>query len=131
MGRTMVQCNFLCFHKNHSLPNCLWKTITPADFSWEKKSTNNCAEQLLEDRDSTINAFKENLLLAHNRMRKQADLCRKELNFQVEDEVFLKLRPYRQPSLARKNCEKLSSKFYGRYRIVERIGEVAWGGMES
>lgn len=59
-------------------------------------------------------------------MKRQVDLHRRELNFQVGDEVFLKLRPYRQRSLARKHCEKLALKFHGPYKVVEKIGEVAY-----
>ena len=45
-----------------------------------------------------------------------------ELKFKVGDEVYLKLRPYRQRSLARKRCEKLAPKFYGPYTIIEETG---------
>ncbi|KAL0539505.1 hypothetical protein IC582_023720 [Cucumis melo] len=90
------------------------------------KSNNNSVEQLLKERDLVISALKENLRMAQNRMKKQADLHRRELKFKVGDEVYLKLRPYRQRSLARKRCEKLAPKFYGPYRIVEEIGEVAY-----
>ncbi|TYK26552.1 Retrotransposable element Tf2 [Cucumis melo var. makuwa] len=45
----------------------------------------------------------------------------------IGDNVYLKLRPYRQRSLARKRCEKLAPKFYGSYRIIEEIGSgVRW-----
>ncbi|TYK26803.1 disease resistance protein [Cucumis melo var. makuwa] len=82
----------------------------------DRKSNNNSVEQLLKERDLVINALKENLLIAQNKMKKQADLhCRE-----------LKLRPYRQRSLARKCCEKLAPKFYGLYRIIKEIGEVAY-----
>ena len=59
-------------------------------------------------------------------MKKMADTKRSELKFKVGDEVYLKLRPCRQCSLARKRCEKLAPKFYGPYKIVEEIGEVAY-----
>ena len=59
-------------------------------------------------------------------MKKWADTKRRELKFNVGDEVYLKLRPYRQISLAWKRCEKLAPKFYGPYTIIEEIEEVAY-----
>ncbi|TYK07869.1 Transposon Tf2-11 polyprotein [Cucumis melo var. makuwa] len=55
-----------------------------------------------------------------------ADLKRRELKFKVGEEVYLKLRPYRQGSIANKRSEKLTPKYYGPYRIIEEIGEVAY-----
>ena len=92
----------------------------------DRKTKNNSVDQLLKDRDMGINALKENLVIAQNWMKKLANLRRWELNFQVGDEVYLKLRPYQQRSLARKRSEKPSPKFYGPYRITEKIGEVAY-----
>jgi hypothetical protein len=40
--------------------------------------------------------------------------------------VFLWLQPYRQSSLKRSGAEKLNPKFYGPYRFIRRIGEVAY-----
>lgn len=37
-----------------------------------------------------------------------------------------KLRPYRQQSLSQKALYKLGSRFYGPYKILKRIGEVAY-----
>ncbi|KAA0050654.1 soluble inorganic pyrophosphatase 1 [Cucumis melo var. makuwa] len=39
---------------------------------------------------------------------------------------FLKIRPYRQLFLRRKRNEKLSSKYFEPYKILERIGSVAY-----
>ena len=55
-----------------------------------------------------------------------ADQKRRELKLKVGDAVYLKLRPYRQHSLARKKCEKLAPEYYGPYKIIEEIGEVAY-----
>ncbi|KAA0044281.1 Ty3/gypsy retrotransposon protein [Cucumis melo var. makuwa] len=55
-----------------------------------------------------------------------ADLKRRELKLRVGEEVYLKLRPCRQRSLARKRSEKLAPRFYGPYKIIEEIGAVAY-----
>ena len=76
---------------------------------------------MLKERDLALNMLKENLNVAHNRMKKMADTKRRELKFKVGDEVYLKLRPYRQRSLARKRCEKLAPKFYGPYKMNQQF----------
>lgn len=51
---------------------------------------------------------------------------KEEVKFQVGDEVYLKLCPYHQRSLARKRSEKLAPKFDGPYKVFEEIGAVAY-----
>ena len=46
--------------------------------------------------------------------------------FQVEDLVYLRLQPYRQPSLKKKGAEKLQPRFYGPYKVIRKVGEVAY-----
>jgi hypothetical protein len=46
--------------------------------------------------------------------------------FLVGDKVFLKLQPYVQSSLTRHANHKLSFRFFGPYKIVERLGSVAY-----
>ncbi|KAA0065996.1 Transposon Ty3-G Gag-Pol polyprotein [Cucumis melo var. makuwa] len=92
----------------------------------DKKTPNDEVETMLKERDLAISALKENLTIAQNIMKKFADSKRRELKFKVGDEVYLKLRPYRQCSLAKKRAEKLAPKYYGPYRITETIGEVAY-----
>ncbi|KAL4018588.1 hypothetical protein IC575_022188 [Cucumis melo] len=91
-----------------------------------QQTPNNELETMLKERDLALNAIKENLCTAQNGRKKMADQKRIELKFKVEDEVYLKLRPYRQHSLARKKCEKLAPRYYGPYRIKEEIGKVAY-----
>lgn len=49
----------------------------------DRKSSNNEVELMLKERDLAINALKENLSVAQNRMMKMADLKRREMKFKV------------------------------------------------
>jgi hypothetical protein len=44
----------------------------------------------------------------------------------VGDSVFLKLQPYVQQSIIQRKFPKLSYKFYGPYKILARVGLVAY-----
>jgi hypothetical protein len=59
-------------------------------------------------------------------MKRQADKQRSERVFNVGDMVFLKLQPYVQTSVASHANQKLSFNFFGPYKILERIGSVAY-----
>ena len=56
-------------------------------------TTNYLLEELSVIRDLMITVLKDQLVLAQDRMKKAADLHRRELEFQVGDMVYLKLRP--------------------------------------
>jgi len=47
-------------------------------------------------------------------------------SFEVGDLVFLRLQPYKQSSLKKNGAEKLKPRFYGPYKVIRRIGEVAF-----
>ncbi|MCI40988.1 hypothetical protein A2U01_0062221, partial [Trifolium medium] len=46
--------------------------------------------------------------------------------FTVGDYVFVKLRPYKQHSVVGKRIHKLSKRFFGPFKILKAIGEVAF-----
>ncbi|XP_026459814.1 uncharacterized protein LOC113360524 [Papaver somniferum] len=57
---------------------------------------------------------------------KYADSHRTERLFSVDDWVYLRLQPYRQTTVSQQSFSKLSPKFYGPFRILEKIGSVAY-----
>ncbi|MDV3143304.1 MAG: hypothetical protein Q8761_02585 [Sweet potato little leaf phytoplasma] len=83
-------------------------------------------EQQLMDRDRVILALKDLLSMAQTRMKKFSDRKRREVNYEIGDWVFLKIRPYRQQSLAKRRCEKLAPKYFGPFKISECVGAVAY-----
>ena len=42
------------------------------------------------------------------------------------DFVYLRLQPYRQSSLKKKGAEKFQPRFYGPYKIIQKVEEVAY-----
>ena len=65
--------------------------------------------------------------MAQNRI-KQVYQHRSERNFEVGDWVFLRLQPYKQISIKKKERKnnKLSPRYYGPYQIMQKIGSVSY-----
>lgn len=70
--------------------------------------------------------IKQHLSRSKLRMKRQANKHRFEQVFSVGDSVFLKLQPYVQASLAPRLNQKLAFKYFGPFRILERVGAIVY-----
>lgn len=59
-------------------------------------------------------------------MKFYVDKHRSERVLEVGDWVYLKLQPYIQISVAVRRSLKLSSRYYGLYQVLEKIGQVSY-----
>uniref|UniRef100_A0A803QSJ7 Reverse transcriptase/retrotransposon-derived protein RNase H-like domain-containing protein n=1 Tax=Cannabis sativa TaxID=3483 RepID=A0A803QSJ7_CANSA len=84
------------------------------------------ADEMLEERDAQLDDLKMHLLRAQQKMKDVADKNKRDEQFSVDKKVFVKLKRYRQKSLASRRNEKLSSCFYGPFDVFARIGTVAY-----
>jgi hypothetical protein len=80
---------------------------------------------ILEEEEKQVRMVKENLRVAQSRQKSYADHRRRELSFEVGDFVYLKVSP--MSGLHRfKVRGKLTPKFIGPFKILEKRGEVAY-----
>ncbi|KAA0062491.1 Integrase, catalytic core [Cucumis melo var. makuwa] len=100
-----------------------WKELVR--LAGTRETSNSTLDEQLKETDVTLEALKEHLRIAQEKMKKYADFKRREVEYQG-NMFFMKIRPYRQVSLRKKRNEKLSPKFFGPYKIIERTRPVAY-----
>lgn len=83
-------------------------------------------DEILSKKGEVLQLLKANLARARNRMTQQANRKRTDKTFSEGDWVYLKLQPYRQLSLKQRASQKLSKRYYGPFRILRKIGFVAY-----
>lgn len=83
-------------------------------------------EQWLLERNLLNDLLYHHLHRAQQRMKHQADKNRSEREFAVGDQVYLKLQPFIQTSVASRGNNKLSFRYYEPFKVLARVGAVAY-----
>jgi hypothetical protein len=83
-------------------------------------------EEWMKQKTEMQALIQHHLARAQNRMKLQADKKRTERIFKVGDWVYIKLQPYIQTSVAPRANQKLAYRFFGPYKVLEKIGSVAY-----
>lgn len=80
----------------------------------------------LDERAIMQDLIQQHLHRARQCMKQQADKKRSFRQFAMGDYVYLKLQPYIQTSMVARASHKLSFRFFGPYRIISRVNDVAY-----
>lgn len=80
----------------------------------------------LTHRNLLTKLIQQHLLRAQQRMKHQFDKNRSEREFQPGDMVYLKLQAHVQSSVAFRMNHNLSFWFYGPFKILARVGPIAY-----
>ena len=81
--------------------------------------------EMIQDTTEKIKTVHEHLKVAQSRQKSYADNRRRELEFEVGDQVFLKVSPWKGV-LRFGRRGKLNPRYIGPYAIVERVGAAAY-----
>jgi hypothetical protein len=84
------------------------------------------AKEFLQSKEEMLAQLKTTLAQAQARTKKYADAHRVERAFELGDMAYPKMQPYRMAAFGLRGAIKLHSKFYGPFRVIQKVGVRAY-----
>ena len=80
---------------------------------------------LIQDTEEKVKMIREKLKVATDRQKSYTDMKRKDIRYEVDEKVFLKVSPWKKVMRFGKKG-KLSPRFIGPYEVIEKVGPMAY-----
>ena len=80
---------------------------------------------LIRETEEKVKMIIERLKVATDRQKSYADMKRKDIRYEIGENVFLKVSPWKKVMRFGKKA-KLSPRFIGPYEMIEKVGSVAY-----
>ena len=81
---------------------------------------------IVQETTEKISVIRDRIRTAQSRQKSYADLKRRHIEFEIGDQVFLKVSPMKGVVRFGKKKKKLSPRFIGPFEILERVGDLAY-----
>ena len=80
---------------------------------------------LIQEIEEKVKMIRERLKVTIDRKKSYADKKRKDIQYEINDKVLLKVSPWKKAMRCGKKG-KLSPRFIGPYEVIEKVGPVAY-----
>jgi hypothetical protein len=80
----------------------------------------------LKERDEFLGEIRQRLLLSQDLMKDHHNKQRRAKSFDIDEWVWIRLQHRAAAGIAPLKLSKLSTRYFGPYKIIEKIGEVAY-----
>ena len=80
---------------------------------------------LIQETEENVKMIRERLKVVVDRQKSYADLKKKDIQYEINEKVFLKVSPWNKVMRFKKKG-KLSPRFIGSYDVMEKVGLVAY-----
>ena len=79
---------------------------------------------LIQETEKKVKMIRERLKVATDRQKSYANMRRKDIRYEIDEKVFLKVSPWKKVMRFGKKG-KLSLRFIRPYEVIEKLGPVA------